>query len=446
MTILPSWLLAYLLNSLWQLPLLFGAAWVVTRLLAPLGNAVQHRVWVIALLLESLLPALSSSPFPWLRYLHLWHNTSARSGGSRITITVAPGTALHVVHLSATLLTVITLLYTVVLAYLVLRFAWRACSLLRLRHEAKPFPFTASTARCWSRCSQQFHRKGVQLRTSSAIFGPITLGLRRPLILLPLTLAQTLSEDDLETVLAHELAHIERHDFLKNLIYELLALPVAFHPLLWLSRMHLTESREMVCDERAARLAGPEVYALSLLRLAASLLRGRPSATPHAIGIFDAHTLERRLMNLQTFHNQLSFGQRVLRVTLCSALAFGTCGSALALRMNIAATDKNPPPASPHSNAVPKISGGVMAGQILTRVNPIYPEAAKSAKIQGTVILRATIGKDGTIEKLQVVSGPDELRASTLDAVHQWVYKPYRLNGESTEVETTITVNYSLEP
>ena len=446
MSNLPSWLLGYLLNSLWQLPLLFGVAWLATRLLAPLGNAVQHRVWVAALLLESLLPALSASPVTWLHSLHLWHDNSATPGGSRITVTVGPGTALNVIHLPATLLSVITLLYTVVLAYVILRFAWRASWIRRLRHEARPLPPNQSAARCWSRCSQHFHLDGVQLVTSAAIFSPITLGVRRPLILLPRTLAEMLSEVDFETVLAHEFAHLERHDFVKNLFYELLALPIAYHPVLWLTRASLVESREILCDERAARLAGPERYARSLLRLAALLLHGRPSATPHAIGIFDAHTFERRLMKLKMLQNQIPASQRVLRFALCGALAFAACGSALALRMNVAAADKNPPPVSQPANTTLKVPSSVMAGEILTHVNPTYPDAARSAKIQGTIVLHAVIGKDGTIEKLQGVSGPEELRASTLDAVHQWVYKPYRLNGELTEVETTITVNYSLEP
>jgi outer membrane biosynthesis protein TonB len=60
-------------------------------------------------------------------------------------------------------------------------------------------------------------------------------------------------------------------------------------------------------------------------------------------------------------------------------------------------------------------------------------------------VLHAIIGKDGKIRSLKVVSGPDELAHSALDVVRQWTYKPYLLNGNPTEVETTITVNYSLQ-
>lgn len=91
-----------------------------------------------------------------------------------------------------------------------------------------------------------------------------------------------------------------------------------------------------------------------------------------------------------------------------------------------------------------QVSAGVMAGNILTKVTPIYPQAAKDAKVQGAVVLDAVIGKDGTIRSLKLVSGPDELTHSAWNAVSQWTYQPYLLNGQPTEVETTITVNYSL--
>lgn len=90
------------------------------------------------------------------------------------------------------------------------------------------------------------------------------------------------------------------------------------------------------------------------------------------------------------------------------------------------------------------VSAGVMAGNILTKVAPVYPKEAKEQKIQGAVVLDAVIGKDGAIKSLKLLSGPDLLAQSAWDAVKQWVYKPYLLNGNPVEVETTITVNYQL--
>ena len=85
-----------------------------------------------------------------------------------------------------------------------------------------------------------------------------------------------------------------------------------------------------------------------------------------------------------------------------------------------------------------------MAGQILTKVAPVYPADAKAKNISGTVVMHAVIGKDGTVEDLQVISGPELLRESALTAVRQWTYKPYLLNGTPIKIDTTITVHYSL--
>ena len=87
-----------------------------------------------------------------------------------------------------------------------------------------------------------------------------------------------------------------------------------------------------------------------------------------------------------------------------------------------------------------------MAGQIVTRVNPVYPLQAKSAGVEGSVVLQALISKEGAVEDLSVISGPPALADAAVTAVRQWTYKPYFLNGEPIKVRTTITVNFKLDP
>jgi periplasmic protein TonB len=74
----------------------------------------------------------------------------------------------------------------------------------------------------------------------------------------------------------------------------------------------------------------------------------------------------------------------------------------------------------------------------------VYPPIAKTAGVSGTVVLEAVISKAGTIENLRIVSGPMMLRKAAEDAVRTWRYRPYKLNNEPTEVETTINVIFSL--
>ena len=90
------------------------------------------------------------------------------------------------------------------------------------------------------------------------------------------------------------------------------------------------------------------------------------------------------------------------------------------------------------------IPSRLMAGNLLSRTIPRYPEIARTAHIQGAVVLQATISKIGSIENLRVVSGPPLLRQAAIDAVQSWRYKPYLLNGDPVEVETTINVVFNL--
>ena len=91
-----------------------------------------------------------------------------------------------------------------------------------------------------------------------------------------------------------------------------------------------------------------------------------------------------------------------------------------------------------------RISQGVTSGLLLRRVEPAYPVIAREARIQGNVVLKAIIDKEGNIQDLQLVTGHPMLVPAAIQAVKQWRYKPYLLNGQPVEVETTVTVIFSL--
>jgi TonB family protein len=440
-----SWLLTYLLNSLWQVPLLFAAGWVAARALRAAGAAAEHRVWVCVLALQSLLPAFSTLPRELLPTLFSWAGDGRPPADAHVSVVMGQGTALGGMNLPAELLGPIAIAYAAAIAYFAARFAWRWKNLSALRREAAKMPLSCEAAAWSAQCSTRFDISGVSLATSSRIFGPVTVGFFRKLVLLPAGMAASLPEAELHAAIAHEFAHLHRHDFLKNLVYELLSLPVSYHPVLWLTRERITETREMVCDDMAAQISGRNEYARSLLRLASLLVHGMPGRTPHAIGILDANTFERRVMKLTKKQNEIRGVRRFAVVLACAALGIGTCASAMAFSMHVdagpAATGDK---ASPHSPLT--VSASDMAGNKISGPVPKYPEEAKKEGIQGAVVLNAVIGKDGTVEELTVASGPKELQESSLDAVRQWKYKPYLLNGDPVEVKTTINVIYSLSP
>lgn len=102
------------------------------------------------------------------------------------------------------------------------------------------------------------------------------------------------------------------------------------------------------------------------------------------------------------------------------------------------------PPPPPPTPARPLRVSHWSEGNIIYRVQPIYPPLARQARIQGAVVLRAVISKTGTIEHLTAMSGHPMLVGSALNAVRQWRYRPYLLNDEPIEIETEITVNFVL--
>ncbi len=440
-----GFILSYLINSLWQVPLLYAAAWLAARVVRPLGPVIEHRIGVTALLLQALVPAFSLVSLASLPNLLFLIHSAQSNGRAHVLVSVGAGFANANLHLPTLLERIVAFLYVCLCLYFTARFIWRSVALVRVRREAMPLPENSKLSVLWKDFTNASGDKDVTLAISSRVFSPATIGVFRKLILLPAGMTSDLSDNDFHTILAHEFAHVRRRDFTWNLVYELVTLPISYHPIFWLTRENAVETREMVCDQAAARLIGPANYAHSLLRLATLVLASPPLPATHAIGIFDANAFERRLMTLTQKPQKVNGLKRAFVVGACMVFGVGTCGTALALRVQV----DQPVSAGSHVLAAgqegtpQKVPAGVMAGNIESKVQPVYPPDAKTKKIQGAVILHAIIGKDGKIDELTVISGPKELQESAMDAVSKWVYKPYLLNGEPTEVETTITINYS---
>jgi protein TonB len=103
-----------------------------------------------------------------------------------------------------------------------------------------------------------------------------------------------------------------------------------------------------------------------------------------------------------------------------------------------------PPPPPKAAPSRIRVGGQVQQAKMLRMVQPLYPAIAKTAHISGTVILHAIISKDGNVEQLEYVSGPPLLMRAAMDAVKQWRYQPTTLNNDPVEVDTTISVVFSL--
>jgi periplasmic protein TonB len=109
----------------------------------------------------------------------------------------------------------------------------------------------------------------------------------------------------------------------------------------------------------------------------------------------------------------------------------------------IGAASLPPPPKAPQPTRI-KQGGNVTAASIISQTRPVYPPLARQARIQGSVVLHAIIDKDGRVAQLEVVSGHPLLVQAALNAVKEWRYKPTLLNGEPVEVDTQITVTFTM--
>jgi beta-lactamase regulating signal transducer with metallopeptidase domain len=330
MRTLDGLVLTFLVNALWQIPLVAAAAALTDRLLHRAPARDRHILWLAALSLCLLLPA--TSPLPRGENLTSGENvpTAAKPGeaggsGGWLAFRGEHRPAL----LSVPTTPALTLLYGLSLALSAARLGrtWRRTR--RLGRRAVPLIVSEETASLVARCRAALGTGPVTLLSSPEVAGPVTLG--RAIVLPPGFLASS-SPDELAAALGHELAHVRRRDYAVNLASEILLLPIAFHPAVRLVRRRLALTREIAADEAAVEsLIGAHAYARSLLTLASSMAGlSRPSFT---LGVSDAHTLEVRMR--QILDRRPRLGARPARAALAAAVlllaSLGLAASGLAV-------------------------------------------------------------------------------------------------------------------
>ena len=222
---------------------------------------MEHRVWAGALLLEVVLPSCNFQiASMWQALLALLPSLSflpwsrASLNGSEIRVIVGPAQlGSGVLHLPKALCGSIALAYACILLYFAGRLAWGFGQTHSIARLATRISLTGPAASRWTECVKRLDiAPPLELAISPHVISPVMVGLWRGVVILPPAFLERVASDDLIAVLAHELAHIRRHDFVKNLFYGIISLPVVWHPLLWHTRARVAESRELVCDAMAA--------------------------------------------------------------------------------------------------------------------------------------------------------------------------------------------------
>lgn len=338
----------FVLNASWQIAALALAATIGARLLQNASARYRHWLWVAALVLSVALPIwtlLPNTQSPQLTAQRIAQETLASQHSTSSPNTrsvIAAPTAITVTPVSTNLVVknrlpdaftdprLFLLLSSVYLLFLFYRAArlwslWRRTQLLKRTAYERHVPelMQAVARQCFA--SLKLARVSMKCSSSTATAGVV--GGRSPLIVLPESFFKDLPEETLYSILGHEMAHIARRDFPMNLIYEILLLPISFHPLSRFIKQQIDRTRELACDEMVTdKLLEPIKHARSLVSIAGALMT--PSERLLTLGIFDANILEERIMKLTRKSRRFGlWAARVLTVTTVSVL----CALSLAI-------------------------------------------------------------------------------------------------------------------
>jgi beta-lactamase regulating signal transducer with metallopeptidase domain len=355
----------YIANALWQVPLLAGGAWLFLWAVRP-GPRAQYGVWLAVLGMAVLLPlrgmgsagGFATQARQGMRGLEMVRGTVGGAVGSTI---LAPGfdrvstpdmplvgarvlgaqervgkseelvmplvredaagwdwqaLAPRVRHVSLTDRAVNWLVgmyvSTVLLGMVRVVRAWRTAR--RLVDDSRETTVCTCEMTYLENYGERLDVELPRLRESCEVSSPMVVGLFAPVLLLPEGFARH-TDDEVRAALCHELAHVKRRDYMVNLICQVVALPVVWHPATYAVQQRIRRTREMVCDAMAAREMQSEIgYARCLLAMARSMLGGDCMAEQaEGLGLFGNNILEERVMRLMETKTAMSVRTKVAR-------------------------------------------------------------------------------------------------------------------------------------
>ena len=377
------------------------AAWLA-RLRSP---RVRLAYWQILLLLCLLLPVAE----PW-----------QRATGAKVDVTMTATRPASHQDAPQYPLPWRSALLAALAAGFAVRAVWLATGFAKLRgwrRTAVPFdPLPAHLDRLRAEIAP-----GAEFRMSAAVSGPVTFGLRRPLIVLPEHFA-ALPEDTQEAVACHELLHVRRGDWIVTIAEETIRALLWFHPAVWWLVSQMQLAREQAVDQEVVRLTRKRSeYLQALLALAGD----QPvlDLAPATLFLRKRHLKYRVALLLK----EGSMSKRNL-LSFCAA----SCG--LLVAAGWFALHTFPLQAAP----APQDSSGPV---LLHSVAPKYPQEAKDKHIEGSVVLEVQIDEKGHVTDAHVLSGPEELRSAALEAVLQWHYSPEAMSLPAT---TQVMLDFKL--
>ncbi len=341
-------LIDYLTNAGWQIPLLAGGAWLFIRM-GKFGPRTQHGIWLTVLALAVGLPLrgvrAQLSPGTQTACSDCSMDASAMNArealprAAIVTQLVVADPQLSkefftlprpTLRLSPAATDWLIGFYFAILFFGMYRIvaAWRRARELVRDADATVLPPQWNAI--FQESGRRLNARLPQLRKSVDVRSPVIVGAMQPVLLLPEDF-DSHSQNEVQAALLHELAHVRRHDYLRNLLCRVAALPVAWHPVIYGVQQRIRRTREMVCDDIAACAMQSEIsYAKCLLAMAGRTLRKNDHAhAAQAIGLFGDNVLEERIMRLMQEKTKSTGRARLARI------ASGAIAMMLAIAMSV---------------------------------------------------------------------------------------------------------------
>jgi TonB family protein len=423
---------------------IFAAGWLVTTAMYRASAASRHAVWAAVCVAALLLP-VAQIALPqlnvtwWPQWSSLWPApaevvtveglgavapvSSAVEGVAAASTAASPWTPMRLLFL----------LWAAGVVVGVWRFRAARRVATRLTSHTAPIEHAATRSRAdliagWLGVAQY------DLREGPPDLMPATWGTRNPVVVLP-SAARDWPQARLDPVLVHELAHVQRRDAGWLQLAHVMLAVWWMHPLAWVAARHLRVERERACDDLALAFGSrASEYASELVSLA-----GECGGTEMTLAMARRSQLEGRVMAILNPRVNRD-GRTRLATALAAVLVLGIVPMA-SLRAVTAVM-----PAAPQvvQQQPVRIGGAIQPPIKIKHVAPVYPDIAISARVQGIVIVEATIGTDGSVTDARVLRPVALLDQAAVDAVLQWKFTPTLLNGEPVPVIMTMTVNFRL--
>jgi TonB family protein len=319
----------------------------------------------------------------------------------------------------------------------------------RYRTSAIPHQFPRESV--LSTC--QLIEPAVSVGVSAMEVGPVTFGWRHPMILLPGSFL-SLDEEAQRAILCHEFLHVLRRDWLTTIIEELIGACLWFHPAIWWLLSQTRLAREQFIDAEVVRMTtAREPYIEALLTMAGA--HPDRGLTPAPLFLSRRHLAARMralLIDHPISRARLRFSYVFVAAALSAAawIAFATFPlMASSTRQEIPVTVELKPAdttaGEPQVEAY-TIGDGVSAPILKSHVHPTYSDAARTARIQGIVLLEGVVETDGTLTNIRVARSLDpDLDRNAVAALKQWRFEPGKRDGLAVPVKLAIEVNFNLK-